>query len=823
MPDVGAQSMLGGWALARHPNGTGACFSHLIGDPIVPTWGRLSPEGWYNVGFCGMQLLSMAGLLAVILVNDRAARRGDHAATKRLILPVYHRIVYTLVLFDFFSVVLIVLRLAGKEFDCHGDDCPELGSAEYETDGMIASVKSAFIGVDWAILHWVIDGVAVFLCQTSAGQRAMRHAMLLGAVPALCSFGMGYLKHSATVHPYHSCLRTEHPTCVEGACGSPDDSCDGWTGFHCSGPGPSDLSCLWIPLLYQLCLLLVYLRVWLASGRATRMCPRVYRREAAIDYVRFWALFRMLTLLSALLVMQPYSLALVDVGFCTDFAAEAFVFTVGKALYIYQALRDDSAFWQCEPPQSRARGSSFLSAVFKRSRSGNLLPSPATGRVAGLAEERGYSLSSPLAGRVDVERADAAVINQGLEEVDQSIVISYGYLQLNKAAVLGYGGTARVYRAKLHGDDVAAKVMFCPSIEARDVKNFFKEASMLKRLEHPNIVAMHGVCCLPPTVCIVMELCAGGSLTDWLRARRRLWFPLQQQGGSSDDGPEPSGGGSKEEILPVFETEWWKPLCSLMAEAAAGVAWIHSHHLVHLDIKSMNFLVAEGRPTGGGNDQQQSRSQTSDEARESALPLAQQRNPAVVVKLADLENTAITTDFGHSFSAQEERFHTSHSEIEIPDTLDWTAPELLRDGAPAASTASDVYALAVTMWEVATLCVQPPTAPASLVPPAPVEPTEPAPEAELGEHFAMSRIGVGCAGVAGVRADAGLSVKEKLLNGWRPSFHGTKMPLQLVSLLELGWGENVVTRPSAENLQVAINAYASGKEQLAQSGFSTLG
>ena len=56
MPDVGAQSMLGGWALARHPNGTGACFSHLIGDPIVPTWGRLSPEGWYNLGFCGMQL-----------------------------------------------------------------------------------------------------------------------------------------------------------------------------------------------------------------------------------------------------------------------------------------------------------------------------------------------------------------------------------------------------------------------------------------------------------------------------------------------------------------------------------------------------------------------------------------------------------------------------------------------------------------------------------------------------------------------------------------------------------------------------------------------
>ena len=194
-----------------------------------------------------------------------------------------------------------------------------------------------------------------------------------------------------------------------------------------------------------------------------------------------------------------------------------------------------------------------------------------------MTPQAGYSLSSPLVGRVDIEQADATVINKELEGVDKSIVIPYGYLQLNKTDVLGYGGTARVYRARLHDEEVAAKVMFCPSIEPVMVRNFFKEASMLKKLEHSNIVGLRGVCCLPPTICIVMELCIGGSLTGWLASRRALWFKEQ----AVDDG----------QVLAVFDDvkySWWRPLCKLLEGCAAGVAQIHSHHLVHLDIKSMS-------------------------------------------------------------------------------------------------------------------------------------------------------------------------------------------------------------------------------------------
>ena len=117
MPDVGAQSMLGGYALSHGAkNGsTGWCYDFVVGNKI---WdGQNSPEGWYNVGFCAMQVVSMVGLLLVIYCNDRAARRGDYESTKRLILPVYHQIVYALVVFEGLSVLFVVARLGGKIFD----------------------------------------------------------------------------------------------------------------------------------------------------------------------------------------------------------------------------------------------------------------------------------------------------------------------------------------------------------------------------------------------------------------------------------------------------------------------------------------------------------------------------------------------------------------------------------------------------------------------------------------------------------------------------------------------------------------------------------
>ena len=313
------------------------------------------------------------------------------------------------------------------------------------------------------------------------------------------------------------------------------------------------------------------------------------------------------------------------------------------------------------------------------------------------------------------------------------------------------------------------------------VRNFFKEARTLKQLEHPNIVFMHGVCCLPPTVCIIMELCKGGSLTDWLANRKQRWFP--------------------QTLEPVFQSRWWKPICKLMTDAAAGVAQIHRHDMVHLDIKSMNFLVAYR----SGNQEQDGDSipETTEQVEKQKLPLDQQQNPNVVVKLADLENVVIRTDFGHRFrdSNRDSRFHTSSSEAEVPDTLDWTAPELLSDGGRAASAASDVYALAMTMWEIATFGEAIPGQ--KLVAPPPSENQGGSDGKVVASNETMA---------------AALSVKEQILAGWRPSFEGTGVPDQLLHNIQLGWESTPAKRPTAEDLGKAVDAYVVGKDG---GGFTT--
>jgi hypothetical protein len=103
---------------------------------------------------------------------------------------------------------------------------------------------------------------------------------------------------------------------------------------------------------------------------------------------------------------------------------------VGKAYFIYRVLHEDSLYWQA--------------------------PLPAEG--GGGRELGGLSLSSPLAGRVEVDGAGAEAINDSLAKLHKSLVISYGYLQLDKGSLLGVGGSARVYRARLKQETVAAKV-----------------------------------------------------------------------------------------------------------------------------------------------------------------------------------------------------------------------------------------------------------------------------------------------------------------------------------------------------------------------------
>jgi tRNA A-37 threonylcarbamoyl transferase component Bud32/DNA-directed RNA polymerase specialized sigma24 family protein len=123
---------------------------------------------------------------------------------------------------------------------------------------------------------------------------------------------------------------------------------------------------------------------------------------------------------------------------------------------------------------------------------------------------------------------------------------------------LGQGGMGKVYRATWRGSDVpvAVKLLRKPLRGHQTAAaRFREEASLLSRLRHPGIVAVHGIGLLPDGGhFLVMDLIEGSDL-----ARQ----------------PCPS----------VVETLRWA------AEAAEAIEYAHRAGVVHCDLKPSNLLL----------------------------------------------------------------------------------------------------------------------------------------------------------------------------------------------------------------------------------------
>ncbi|OQR86743.1 protein kinase [Achlya hypogyna] len=153
---------------------------------------------------------------------------------------------------------------------------------------------------------------------------------------------------------------------------------------------------------------------------------------------------------------------------------------------------------------------------------------------------------------------------QGLHvllEMHQRDIIDFAHLELQRK--IGLGASADVYRGLLHHKTpVAIKVYSPTEITESTIVDFSQEAALCSALTHPNIVTFHGMCVLPPTICLVSELCRGSLEEQLAFAKRDYTEPLLPQ------------------------------LC-YMIDAARAVAYLHSFSppFIHRDIKPANFLM----------------------------------------------------------------------------------------------------------------------------------------------------------------------------------------------------------------------------------------
>ncbi|MBO0715585.1 MAG: serine/threonine protein kinase, partial [Acidimicrobiales bacterium] len=195
-------------------------------------------------------------------------------------------------------------------------------------------------------------------------------------------------------------------------------------------------------------------------------------------------------------------------------------------------------------------------------------------------------------------------------------------------APIGSGASGQVFRGRRRWDGAAVAVkVLRPELSAdpEAVTRFLRERSALVGLDHPNIVPVHDLVAEGETLAIVMELVDGPDL-------RRI---LRERGPLSADGA-----------------------ASILADAAAGLAYVHAAGIIHRDLKPENILVERlGTPT----------------------------------------QSARVTDFGIARSpAATELTRTD----QLLGTTGYLAPELV--AGRAATPAVDVYSLGVLSYELVT-------------------------------------------------------------------------------------------------------------------------
>ena len=116
---------------------------------------------------------------------------------------------------------------------------------------------------------------------------------------------------------------------------------------------------------------------------------------------------------------------------------------------------------------------------------------------------------------------------------------------------LGEGGFGTVYLATWRQREVAVKKLH--TIQTREME-------IMPKLDHPNIIKLFGVVDEVPDRFLVMELCEGGSVRQYLNDYHGNRLPFEQ-------------------------------FCDWVIQAALPIKYLNEMKIVHKDIKTPNYLI----------------------------------------------------------------------------------------------------------------------------------------------------------------------------------------------------------------------------------------
>ncbi|KAK9802724.1 hypothetical protein WJX73_001425 [Symbiochloris irregularis] len=188
--------------------------------------------------------------------------------------------------------------------------------------------------------------------------------------------------------------------------------------------------------------------------------------------------------------------------------------------------------------------------------------------------------------------------------------------------ILGAGAFGQVFKAKWNGVQIVAVKQLIQATSDKAKTEFLREVAILKKLRAENVVRFLGVSADQDQTQLFM---AGGDLFHAMRSSNRK-----------------------------SEFNWYNTGRRIALDVARGLAFLHSQHIVHFDLKSPNILLAR-----------------------------------------DL--TAKIADVGLAKIMQNELF----TNVSAIGTMAWAAPELLT-GQGDVSAKLDVYSEGVVLWEIVT-------------------------------------------------------------------------------------------------------------------------